>query len=292
MSALKGKNAVVTGSSMGIGRAVALELAGHGANLVLNSSASGDALAETLAAVQATGVRAIACPGSVAEEDVARALVEECVREFGAIDILVNVAGIVEPPGSSILSIETADWLRQIDVHLNGTFYTCRQAARHMVEQGSGSIVNTCSHALLGTFGGTGYAAAKGGVYSLSLALAQDLEEHGVRVNAICPGAESRMSTGADYEAHIDGLYRRGILDEGSRDASLNPPPPDFVAPAYALLASDLSAGITGRLFSVAGGYVGEFRGLEETLLAYKDHTGGEKWQLAELAGKLEGALA
>lgn len=292
MPALEGKNAVVTGSSMGIGRAVAVELAEHGANVVLNSSASGAALDEAVAAACATGAQAIACPGSVADAAFAEALIERCVAQFGGIDILVNVAGIVEPPGSSILNIETGDWLRQIDVHLNGTFYTCRRAARYMVEQGHGSIVNTCSHGLTGSFGGTGYAAAKGGVYSLSLALAKDLAEYGIRVNAICPGAESRMSTGPDYEAHIDRLFRRGILDAGSRDASLNPAPPEFLAPAYALLASDLAADITGRLFSAAGGYLGEFRGLEERLLAYKDHAGGEKWQLEELAGELGRASA
>ncbi len=292
MPVLQGKNAVVTGSSMGIGRAVAVELAAHGANLVLNSSASGDALAQVLADVRSAGSRAVSCPGSVADEKLARSLVERCVEEFGSIDILVNVAGIVEPPGSSILTIETEDWLRQIDVHLNGTFYTCRAAARHMVGQGHGSIVNTCSHALLGTFGGTGYAAAKGGVYSLSLTLAQDLRAHGIRVNAICPGAASRMSTGPDFEAHIDGLHRRGILDDGMREASLNPAPPEFAAPAYALLASELSAGITGRLFSVAGGYLGEFSGLQERLLAYKDHSGGEKWELAALAAELHRSLA
>lgn len=292
MSALEGKNAVVTGSSMGIGRAVAVELAEHGANVVLNSSSSSAALDEAVDAARATGAKAIACPGSVADVEFAPALIERCVSEFGAIDILVNVAGIVEPPGSSILNIETDDWLRQIDVHLNGTFYTCRQAARHMVGQGHGSIVNTCSHALTGSFGGTGYAAAKGGVYSLTLALAKDLEEYGIRVNAICPGAASRMSTGPDYEAHIDRLFRRGILDAGSRDASLNPAPPEFLAPAYALLASDLAAGVTGRLFSAAGGYLGEFRGLRETLIAYRDHADGDKWQLEELANELERAGA
>lgn len=291
MPVLEGKNAVITGSSMGIGRAVAIELAEQGANVVLNSSSSSDSLAQTLADVQAIGARAVSCAGSVADATAAQLLIDRCIEEFGSIDILINVAGIVEPPGSSILSIETEDWLKQIDVHLNGTFYTCRHAARYMVEQGYGSIINTCSHALTGSFGGTGYAAAKGGVYSLSLALAKDLGEYGIRVNAICPGAESRMSTGTDYETHIDRLYQRGILDQGSRDASLNPAPPQFVAPAYALLASELSVDITGRIFSVAGGYIGEFRGFEETLLAYKDHSGGEKWGLTELANELQKSL-
>jgi len=292
MSSLQGKNAVVTGSSMGIGRAVAVELARQGARVVLNSSASSDALAQALAAVQAVGGEGVTCPGSVADYAFAGALVQRCVDEFGSIDILVNVAGIVEPPGSSILTIEPGDWQRQLDVHLSGTFYTCRHAAPLMVAQGYGSIVNTCSHGLLGIYGGTGYAAAKGGTYSLTLALAQDLKEHGVRVNAVCPGAESRMSTGPDYEARIDALCRRGILDESLREMSLNPAPPEYLAPVYAFLAGDLSAAISGRLFSASGGYVGEFNGLEERMLAYKDHHDGNTWEPDELAQQVLGAGA
>jgi NAD(P)-dependent dehydrogenase (short-subunit alcohol dehydrogenase family) len=277
---------------MGIGRAVAVELARQGARVVLNSSASGEALAQALADVRAAGGEGVACPGSVADYGFAGELVQRCVDEYGAIDILVNVAGVVEPPGSSILSIDPEDWQRQIDVHLNGTFYTCRHAAPLMVAQGHGRIVNTCSHGLLGIYGGTGYAAAKGGTYSLTLALAQDLRERGIRVNAVCPGAASRMSTGPDYEAHIDALCRRGILDESLREASLHPPPPEYLAPVYAFLASDLGAEITGRLFSAAGGYVGEFNALEERILAYKDHGAGERWEPEELARQVLAASA
>ena len=283
---------MVTGSSMGIGRAVAVELARRGARVVLNSSSSGDALAQALAEVRAVGGEGIDCPGSVADYAFAGELVRRCVDEFGSIDVLVNVAGIVEPPGSSILTIAPEDWQRQIDVHLSGTFNTCRHAAPLMVAQGQGSIVNTCSHGMLGIYGGTGYAAAKGGTYSLTLALAQDLREFGVRVNAICPGAASRMSTGPDYEARIDELCRRGILDESLREVSLNPAPPEYLAPVYAFLASDLSAAITGRLYSAAGGYVGEFSALEERMLAYKDHHDGGRWELEELAQQVLGAGA
>ena len=277
---------------MGIGRAVAVELARQGARVVLNSSSSGAALAEALEEVRAVGGEGLACPGSVADHAFAGGLVRRCVAEFGSIDVLVNVAGIVEPTGSSILNIEPEDWQRQIDVHLSGTFNTCRHAAPLMVAQGRGSIVNTCSHGLLGIYGGTGYAAAKGGTYSLTLALAQDLQEHGIRVNAVCPGAASRMSTGPDYEARIDELCRRGILDESLREASLNPAPPEYLAPVYAFLASDLSAAISGRLFSAAGGYVGEFKGLEERMLAYKDHRDGSRWEVEELARQVLGASA
>lgn len=272
---------------MGIGRAVALELARHGANVVLNSSSSAAALAQTVAEITATGGRAIGRLGSVAEYDFAGSLVADCVGEFGAIDILVNVAGIAEPAGSSILDIDPSDWRRQIDVHLHGTFNTCRHAAPLMAAQRRGAIVNTASHALLGVFGGTGYAAGKGGTLSLSWAIARELAAHAVRCNVVCPGAESRLSTGPEYEALIAGLNARGILDDRMRDAALNPVPARFLAPAYAFLASDLAQDINGKLFSVAGGYVGLFSGLQEQFLAYKDHRGGETWTLEELAGQI-----
>lgn len=291
MQHLAGRSAVVTGSSMGIGKAVALELARHGASVVLNSSSSAVALEETVAEITDAGGRVIGRLGSVADYDFAGSLVADCVREFGAIDILVNVAGIAEPPGSSILDIDPADWRRQIDVHLHGTFNTCRHAAPLMAARKRGVIVNTASHALLGVFGGTGYAAGKGGTLSLSWAMARELAGHGVRCNVVCPGAESRLSTGPEYATLIASLNARGILDDRMRDAALNPVPAKFLAPAYAFLASDLARDVNGKLFSVAGGYVGLFTGLQEQFLAYKDHRGGETWTLEELAAQLAGAL-
>ncbi len=269
---------------MGVGKAVALEFARQGANVVVNSSSSGAQLAATVAEITAAGGRAVGCPGSVTDFAFAGTLIDTCVREFGRIDVLVNVAGIAEPPGSSILNISQQEWLRQIDVHLNGTFYTCRHAAPLMVQQKGGVIINTASHGLLGVFGGTGYGAAKGATLSLTGALALDLAEHGIRCNVVCPGAESRLSTGPAYEAMIRGLNERGILDDKLRDAALNPVPAKFLAPVYAFLASGFARGITGKMFSASGGYVGIFSGLKEQFVAYKDHRGGEVWDLGALA--------
>ncbi len=278
---LAGKAVVVTGSSMGIGRAVAIHLAEHGARLVLNGSRDSDALDSAVAQAQASGAEAIGVLGSVADEAVAAELVATCVDAYGTIDGLVNVAGIAEPPRSSILTIDTVDWRRLIDVHLHGTFHTCRAAVPHMVAAGGGAIVNTGSHASQGIYGGTGYGAAKGATVSLSRQIALDLAPHGVRCNVVAPGAATRLSTGDEYTDHIEDLHARGLLDDGMRDASLAPPPAEDAAALYAYLVSDLAVGVTGRTFTAAGAYVGVWSDPGETMVAYRDHEG--PWDLDEI---------
>lgn len=286
---LRGRRAVVTGSSRGIGRAVALALAAEGARVVVNGreGAAAEGVAEE---IRAGGGESVVHAGSVADWDAAGALVEACEAAFGGIDVLVNCAGVAEPEGSSILDVAPADWRELVDVHLGGTFHTCRHAAPRMVARGGGAIVNTSSHAFHGRFGGTGYPAAKGATNSLTRALAAELREHGVRVNAVCPGARTRLSSGPAYEARVRGLHARGLLGDLERDASLDPPDPRFVAPLYAFLASDLAADVTGRVFSAAGGYVGVFAEPVERLLAFRDHRGGEAWSVDALAEALASA--
>jgi len=272
---LAGKAAVVTGSSRGIGRAVAQALAAEGASVVVNGRSPG-AVDEVVAELEESGVGAVSYVGSIADFEVARELVDCCHDSFGGIDILVNCAGVAEPEGSSILDLSAEGWRELIDIHLTGTFNTCRHAAPRMVERGAGAIVNTSSHGYLGHYGGTGYPAGKGGVNSLTFAIAAELREHGIRVNAICPGARTRLSTGASYEARVQQLHSRGILDDALRDASLAVPEPEHVGPLYVFLASDLARDITGRLFSATGGYVGLMDpGGSETLLSWRDASDG-----------------
>jgi len=220
----------------------------------------------------------------VADFDFAAHLVETCVERFGSIDVLVNCAGISEPPGASILDMSARDWRESIDAHLTSTFNCCRHAAPRMLAQLRGAIVNTSSHAYLGHYGGTAYPAAKGGINSLTFALAAELREHGVRVNAICPGASTRLSSGAAYERHIRELHARGLLGDVARDAALDPPPPEHVGPLYAFLASELADGISGRVFSSVGGYVGVFAPSQEKLLAFRDHRSAGPWPIQDLA--------
>jgi NAD(P)-dependent dehydrogenase (short-subunit alcohol dehydrogenase family) len=239
---------------------------------------------EAANAIAELGGEAVACAGSVADFDFAEQLVETCAERFGSIDVLVNCAGISEPPGASILDMSARDWRESIDAHLTSTFNCCRHAGPRMVAQQRGAIVNTSSHAFLGDYGGTAYPAAKGGTNSLTFALAAELREHGVRVNAICPGASTRLSTGAAFEQHIRELHARGLLDDVTRDAALAPPAPEHVGPLYAFLASDLAEGISGRVFSAVGGYVGVFAPSEEKLLAFRDHRSAGPWPIEDLA--------
>lgn len=285
---LAGRAAVVVGGSRGIGMAVAGLLAQHGAAVVVNGrdAATAHAAAESIIA---DGGRAVAHPGSPAEQTIADALVDRCIDDFGAIHILVNCAGIAEPPGSSILDISAAQFRDLLDAHVGTVFATCRAAAPKMAAQGGGSIVNTSSMAFLGDYGGTGYPAGKGAVNSLTLAIAAELKEHRVRANVVCPGAKTRLSTGQDYETHIRDLHRRGLLDEVSMRGSLDVASPDYVASTYVYLASDLAAQVTGEIFVAAGGFIGRFPRPSPTFIAYRDHHDSPPWSVTELAGLIEG---
>ena len=218
---MSGRGAVVVGGSRGIGLAVAELLAEQGAGVVLNGR---DADTANAAAEQIP--RAVAHAGSPADPDVADALIDRCTSEFGRIDILVNCAGTPGLAAESILNVTSKLFHDLLDAHLVTTFETCRAAAPKMVEQGSGSIINTSSFAYLGDYGGTGYPAGKGGVNGLTLAIAAELKEHGVRANVVCPGAKTRLSTGSEYESHIAELNRRGLLDDVSTQTALDAPPP------------------------------------------------------------------
>lgn len=277
-SSLDGRAAVVVGGSRGIGFEVAALLAEHGAGVVVNGR-DADAAADAAARIDG----AVAHPGSPADPAVAEALIDTCTSEFGRIDILVNCAGTAGLASESILEVTSAQFRDLIDAHLLTTFETCRAAAPRMVAQGGGSIINTSSFAYLGDYGGTGYPAGKGGVNGLTMALAAELSEHGVRANVVCPGARTRLSTGAEYEAHIQGLNRRGMLDDVSAQTALDAPPAPYAAPMYGYLASDLAKDVTGRIFIAAGGFVGEFARQTPGIIAFRDHNDSPPWSVDEL---------
>jgi 3-oxoacyl-[acyl-carrier protein] reductase len=279
---LTGRGAVVSGGSRGIGRAVAELLGDLGAGVVVNGR-DADAVRATVAAITASGGQAASVVGAADDERIATALIEECTKTFGRLDVLINCAGFAEPPGSSILNISPEEFDRLISVHLGTAFHTCRIAARVMAAQGHGSIVNTSSAAFLGDYGGTGYPAGKGAVNGLTMAMAAELKACGVRANVVCPGAKTRISTGAAYEEHIEDLHRRGVLDEMTMRVSLDPPPASFVAPVYAYLASDLSRAVTGQIFVAAGGFVGRYDRPTPSMLGYRDHHGTEPWSVADV---------
>ena len=163
-----------------------------------------DPVQETVAAITASGGQATSVVGAADDEHIATALIEECTRTYGRLDILITCAGIAEPTGSSILNISPEEFDLLISVHLGTAFHTCRIAARVMAAQGHGAIINTSSVAFLGDYGGTGYPAGKGAVNGLTMAIAAELKPYGVRANVVCPGARTRVSTGVEYEKHIE----------------------------------------------------------------------------------------
>jgi NAD(P)-dependent dehydrogenase (short-subunit alcohol dehydrogenase family) len=282
MNLLAGRGVVVSGGSRGIGRAVTELLCELGAGVVVNGR-DADAVEETVAAIAESGGRITPVVGAADDERVAGALIDECLKSFGRLDALINCAGIAEPPGSSILNISPAEFDHLIGAHLGTAFHTSRVAARVMAAQGHGAIVNTGSVAFLGDYGGTGYPAGKGAVNALTMAIAAELKPYGVRANVVCPGARTRLSTGVEYEQHIEDLHRRGLLDEMTMRASLDSAPAAFVAPLYAYLASDLSRDVTGQILVAAGGFVGSFDRPTPRVLAYRDHHGAEPWSVEDL---------
>lgn len=279
---MAGRGVVVVGGSRGIGAAVAALLARQGAGVVVNGR-DGDAVDATVDAITVAGGSAVGLSGSAARDSVAEALMTLCEKEFGAINVLINCAGVAEPPASSILTVSRAEFDDLIDSHLGTVFATCRAVAPRMVAAGGGAIVNTGSVAYLGDFGGTGYPAGKGAVNGLTMAMAAELAEHRIRANVVCPGARTRLSTGPAYETHIEALRQRGMLDEAAAAAALDAAPPDYAAPIYAYLASDRASGVSGEILIAAGGFIGSLDRPTPVVLGYRDHHRNPPWSLDEI---------
>ena len=141
----------------------------------------------------------------------------------------------------------------------------------------------TGSDGYTGVYGGTAYPAGKGAVASLGLSMAGDLKNHGVRVNVVCPGARTRMSTGDDYVAHIRDLNRRGILSDAMMHGSLNVAGPEYVAPLYVYLISDLAEGITGKVLNGSGGFIAEYTIPQKQPKGYRDPQSNPPYTLEEV---------
>nr|WP_053778502.1 SDR family oxidoreductase [Gordonia sp. NB41Y]EMP12091.2 short-chain dehydrogenase [Gordonia sp. NB41Y] len=283
---LAGRVAMVAGATRGIGLAVAYALAGSGVSVVVNGRDEA-AVTTTVDEIVGGGGYAVGVCGAAGQAGVAEKMADAALSGFGALDIAINCAGIAEPAGSTVLTITEDEFREQVDAHLMSAFHITQVAGRVFAEQNSGSIVLTGSAASLGTFGGSGYPAAKGGVNALALAAAGDLTGLGVRINVVMPGARSRLSSGDDYVRHIHSLHERGILDDYTRDAALDPAPPEYVAALYEFLAGDLSSGITGQIFTASGGFIGRYDPQQPTFIAYRDHKDTAPYSMAELAEML-----
>ncbi|HEX5614330.1 MAG TPA: SDR family oxidoreductase [Acidimicrobiia bacterium] len=263
MGLFDGKVAIVTGAGRGIGRAHALLLASEGAAVVVNDlggTSGGDGAdatpaQEVAAEITAAGGRAVVNGDSVSSWAGAERLIQQAVESFGRLDILVNNAGILRDKMS--FNMDEADWDAVVDVHLKGHFAPSRFAASYWRqrmkdtgEPANAKIVNTASESgLYGNAGQVNYAAAKAGIASMTIVMARELERLGVRVNAICPVARTRLT-----EA-VAGDFMNAKEGEFDRFA------PENIAAVVGWLASDLSAGVTGQVVKVQGGQVQLLRG-------------------------------
>jgi NAD(P)-dependent dehydrogenase (short-subunit alcohol dehydrogenase family) len=277
-----GRVAIVTGAGRGIGRGHAIELARQGAKVVVNDlgsemDGSGGSLGpagEVVEEIRGFGGEAIANGEDVSDFDGAGRLVTAAIETFGGLDILVNNAGILRD--RMLVNMTIDEWDAVMRVHLRGTFSPTRWAAGYWRDRAKNGevndarIINTSSSSgIYGNVGQTNYGAAKAGIASFTIIAAMELGRYGVTVNAIAPGARTRMTESL--------MLARGVDD--ADPAQFDARSPDNVAPLVAWLASAESAEVTGRVFNVAGGRLSVAEGWHAGPVVDK----GDRWDPEEL---------
>ena len=241
---LTGKTAIVTGGSRGIGRAICLELARLGANVVFSYAGNAAAAQETVELVEQTGATARAVRGDVTCADAAKELVD-AAKELGGVDILVNNAGITRDKLAARMSEEDFDAV--IATNLKGAFLMTKAVLRPMMRAKSGAIVNMASVVgIMGNAGQANYAASKAGLIGMTKSIAREVASIGIRVNAVAPGYIETDMTAAMPEAAQQAMCSAIPAARAGK--------PEDVAHAVAFLVSDEAAYITGQVLAVDGG--------------------------------------
>lgn len=242
-----GKVAIVTGANVGIGAAVAKVLAEEGAAVVITGRRK-DLLDQVVADIERKKGRALAVAGSVTDEAHVRSVVEQCVRMFGTLNILVNNAGI-GAFGTLLHEIDDATWHDILDVNLTGVFRMTRSAVPAMLKNGGGSIINMSSvGGVIGFSGSAAYGTSKGGLELFTKCVAMDYAQNGIRCNSVCPGLidtpmAAPLLNNPDMKAEVLAAYpirRVGM--------------PEEVAKMVLYLASDEASWVTGSSFMIDGG--------------------------------------
>lgn len=245
---LKDKIALVTGSSRGVGRAVASRFAKEGARVIINFTSNEKAAQEAVKEIEAMGSKAVAVKADVAQKSDAEKLVATALDTFGGLDILVNNAGFTRP--ALMIKMSEDQWDQVVDIHLKGAFLCSQAAALHMKEQNKGKIINVMSVAgLVGTVGQINYSAAKGGILSMTKSMARELARYNICANVISLGiVATDMTEKIRSDEKLKEIYMNRILLRRFAE-------PDDISPAFVFLASDESNYITGQLLCVDGGY-------------------------------------
>ena len=280
MGKLDGKSAVVTGAGRGIGRGVAKALAAQGAALVVNdvgvtvagekeqSSPADDVVRE----IKAAGGKAVVNRDDIANVAGGENLVNQAIKEFGKLDILVNVAGILRD--RMIFNMGEQEWDEVIRVHLKGHYCTMRPASAHMRERKYGRIINFSSQSALGSPGQPNYAAAKAGILGLTYSSANALAKYNITCNAIMPGAATRM-TDTIPAGRMPGAT--GL--PASETAEGTPRDPANIAPIVVFLASDEAASVNGQVFGAAGYRITRYSHIVPERVLMSDHP----WEIDKL---------
>lgn len=244
---MQGKVAVVTGASRGIGRAIAVEFGRRGASVVVNYAGRLEDARETARLVEQAGGKAIVEQADVSIADDAARLVESALAAFGRLDILVNNAGITRD--NLLLRMKDEEWDAVLNTNLKAAFYLTRAAARPMMKQRYGRIINVASVvALTGNPGQANYVSAKAGLIGLTKTSARELASRNITVNAIAPGyieTDMTAALGDELTAKMLEQIPLGVLGK-----------PEQVAKAVAFLASEDASYITGQVLNVDGGMV------------------------------------